>query len=183
MEKTDLAELARPRTAIMMNLGDPGQAFALSRIPNDGVGLARLEFIINTAIQAHPLALLHPERVEESTVRRRLAELIAGYPNGGEFFVDRLARGVATIAAAFYPRDVIVRMSDFKTNEYAGLLGGSAFEPAEANPMIGFRGASRYYDERYREGFLLECAAMRKVREAMGLTNVKLMIPFCRTVE
>jgi pyruvate,water dikinase len=183
VEKTDLAELARPRTAIMMNLGDPGQAFALSRIPNDGVGLARLEFIINTAIQAHPLALLHPERVEESTVRRRLAELIAGYPNGGEFFVDRLARGVATIAAAFYPRDVIVRMSDFKTNEYAGLLGGSAFEPAEANPMIGFRGASRYYDERYREGFLLECAAMRKVREAMGLTNVKLMIPFCRTVE
>jgi pyruvate,water dikinase len=167
----------------MMNLGDPGQAFALSRIPNDGVGLARLEFIINTAIQAHPLALLHPERVEESTVRRRLAELTAGYADGGEFFVDRLARGVATIAAAFYPRDVIVRMSDFKTNEYAGLLGGSAFEPAEANPMIGFRGASRYYDERYREGFLLECAAMRKVREAMGLTNVKLMIPFCRTVE
>jgi pyruvate,water dikinase len=183
VEKTDLAELARPRTAIMMNLGDPGQAFALSRIPNDGVGLARLEFIINTAIQAHPLALLHPERVEESTVRRRLAELTAGYADGGEFFVDRLARGVATIAAAFYPRDVIVRMSDFKTNEYAGLLGGSAFEPAEANPMIGFRGASRYYDERYREGFLLECAAMRKVREAMGLTNVKLMIPFCRTVE
>ncbi len=183
VEKTELAEIPRPRTKIMMNLADPGQAFGLSRIPNDGVGLARLVFIINTAIEAHPLALLHPEGVEEKKERRRIAELIEGYPDGGAFFVETLARGVATLGAAFYPKEVIVRMSDFKTNEYAGLLGGRGFEPEEANPMIGFRGASRYYDERYREGFLLECAAMKKVREEMGLTNVKLMIPFCRTVE
>ena len=183
VEKTDLRELERPRTKIMMNLGDPGQAFGLSRIPNDGVGLARLEFIINTAIEAHPLALLHPEQVADRQERRRIEELFSGYPDGGTFFVEQLARGVATIAAAFHPREVIVRMSDFKTNEYAGLLGGQGFEPAESNPMIGFRGASRYYDERYREGFFLECRAMRRVREEMGLKNVKLMIPFCRTVE
>jgi pyruvate,water dikinase len=182
VEKTDLKELERPRTSIMMNLANPEQALSLSRIPNDGVGLARIEFIINNAIQAHPLALLHPEQVEDRAARRRIEELIAGYPDGGEFFVDKLALGVATIAAAFHPRDVIVRMSDFKTNEYANLLGGAPFEPDESNPMIGFRGASRYYDERYREGFLLECRAMRKVREEMGLKNVKLMVPFCRTV-
>jgi pyruvate,water dikinase len=182
VERTDLAGLGHPVTRIMMNLGNPEQAFGLSRIPNDGVGLARLEFIINTAIQAHPLALLHPERISDRGERRRIEELIATAADGAEFFVDRLAQGVATIAAAFYPKDVIVRMSDFKTNEYAGLLGGAAFEPQESNPMIGFRGASRYYDERYREGFLLECRAMRRVREEMGLKNVKLMIPFCRTV-
>jgi pyruvate,water dikinase len=183
VEKTDLEELRRPRTKIMMNIGNPAQAFALRRIPNDGVGLARLEFIINTAIQAHPIALLHPERIEDEQERAKIAELIAGYADGGEFFVDQLAQGVATLAAAFYPNDVIVRMSDFKSNEYANLLGGRAFEPDESNPMIGFRGASRYYDDRYREGFMLECRAMRRVREDMGLTNVKLMIPFCRTVE
>ena len=183
VEHTDLSGLERPATRIMMNLGNPEQAFGLSRIPNDGVGLARLEFIITTAIQAHPLALLQPERVSDRAERRRIEELIANAADGAEFFVDRLAQGVATIAAAFYPKDVIVRMSDFKTNEYAGLLGGAAFEPQESNPMIGFRGASRYYDERYREGFLLECRAMRRVREEMGLTNVKLMVPFCRTVE
>lgn len=183
VERTDLRELARPRTRIMMNLGNPGQALALSRIPNDGVGLARIEFIINDAVRAHPLALIHPERVEDREARRRIEELTAGYPDGGAFFVDRLALGVANLAAAFYPKDVIVRMSDFKTNEYAGLLGGAGFEPEESNPMIGFRGASRYYDERYREGFLLECRAMKRVREEMGLVNVKLMIPFCRTVE
>jgi pyruvate,water dikinase len=183
VEQTDLEDLRRPRTKIMMNLGDPDQALGLSRIPNDGVGLARLEFIINTAIKTHPLALLHPEKVADPKERHRIEQLIRGYPDGAEFFVDKLSQGVATIAAAFYPRDVIVRMSDFKTNEYAGLLGGAAFEPSESNPMIGFRGASRYYDERYREGFLLECRAMKRVREVMGLKNVKLMIPFCRTVE
>ena len=179
---TDLQDLPRPKTKIMLNLGDPRQAYGLARLPNDGVGLARLEFIINNAIQAHPIALLHPERVSDADERRSIAELTAGYPDGGAFFIDQLAQGVATIAAAFYPRDVIVRMSDFKTNEYANLLGGRDFEPGEANPMIGFRGASRYYDERYREGFLLECRAMQRAREEMGLKNIKLMIPFCRTV-
>lgn len=183
IKKTNLAELHRPRTRIMMNIGNPQQAFGLRRIPNDGVGLARLEFIINTAIQAHPIALLHPERVEDRETREKITDLIAGYSDGGEFFVDQLSQGVATLAAAFYPNDVIVRMSDFKSNEYANLLGGSYFEPDESNPMIGFRGASRYYDDRYREGFLLECRAMKRVREDMGLKNVKLMIPFCRTVE
>ena len=183
VQETDLSGVERPRTAIMMNLGNPEQAFGLGLIPNDGVGLARLEFIINTAIEAHPLALLHPDQVEDREARKRIRERIDLYPDGGELFVDQLARGVGTIAAAFYPRDVIVRMSDFKTNEYAGLLGGKGFEPVESNPMIGFRGASRYYDERYKEGFLLECRAMKKVREEMGLKNVKLMIPFCRTVE
>jgi pyruvate,water dikinase len=167
----------------MMNIGNPAQAYGLRRIPNDGIGLARLEFIINTAIQAHPIALLHPDRVTEPEEREKIDQLIVGYPDGGEFFVDQLAQGVATLAATFYPNDVIVRMSDFKSNEYANLLGGRAFEPEESNPMIGFRGASRYYDDRYREGFLLECRAMKRVREEMGLKNVKLMIPFCRTVE
>ncbi|ABA89674.1 phosphoenolpyruvate synthase [Syntrophotalea carbinolica DSM 2380] len=183
IKKTNLETLQRPRTKIMMNLGNPEQALGLRRIPNDGVGLARLEFIINTAIKAHPMALLHPERVTREDERDKIAELIAGYPDGSEFFVDQLSQGVATLAGAFYPNDVIVRMSDFKSNEYANLLGGRDFEPEESNPMIGFRGASRYYDERYREGFMLECRAMKRVREDMGLKNVKLMIPFCRTVE
>jgi pyruvate,water dikinase len=168
---------------MMMNVGNPAEAFALSFLPNDGVGLARLEFIIGTHIRAHPMALLHPERVEERKARREIDELTRGYTDKGQFFVDRLAEGVGMIAAAFWPKDVIVRLSDFKTNEYAGLLGGAAFEPKEENPMLGFRGASRYYDERYREGFALECRAMRKVREEMGLGNVKLMVPFCRTVD
>ena len=183
VEENDLENLKRPKTDIMMNLASPGQAFGMGMIPNDGVGLARLEFIINNAIQAHPMALLYPGKVEDRKERERIEALIADYSQGGDFFVDKLAQGVATIAAAFYPRDVIVRMSDFKSNEYAGLLGGESFEPEESNPMIGFRGASRYYDERYREGFLLECRAMKKVRDEMGLKNVKLMIPFCRTVE
>jgi pyruvate,water dikinase len=183
VEKTDLKDMKRPRTRIMLNLGDPNQAFGLAKIPNDGVGLARLEFIINNFIQAHPIALLHPERVGDKLERRRIQKLIEGYSDGGEYFIDKLSQGVATIAAAFYPNDVIVRMSDFKTNEYANLLGGKDFEPDESNPMIGFRGASRYYDERYREGFQLECRAMKRAREEMGLKNIKLMIPFCRTVE
>ncbi len=183
VEEHNLENLQRPQTAVMMNLGSPGQAFGMGMIPNDGVGLARLEFIINTAIQAHPMALLYPQKVADGKERRKIEALIADYPEGGDYFIEKLAQGVGTIAAAFYPKDVIVRMSDFKTNEYAGLLGGAAFEPQESNPMLGFRGASRYYDERYREGFLLECRAMQKVREEMGLKNVKLMIPFCRTVE
>jgi len=183
VERTNLADLPRPRTHMMMNLANPAEAFSLSFLPNDGVGLARLEFIIGTHVRVHPMALLHPERISDPKQTREIERLTAGYTDKGEYFVDRLAEGVAMIAAAFWPKDVIVRLSDFKTNEYAGLLGGAAFEPREENPMLGFRGASRYYDERYREGFGLECRAMRKVRESMGLQNVKLMVPFCRTVE
>jgi pyruvate,water dikinase len=167
----------------MLNVGNPAEAFSLSFLPNDGVGLARLEFIISSHVRAHPLALLHPERITEPEQRAEIERLTAGYADRGQYFVDRLAEGVAMIAAAFWPNEVIVRLSDFKSNEYAGLLGGRAFEPVEENPMLGFRGASRYYDERYREGFALECRAMQKVRDEMGLRNVKLMIPFCRTVE
>jgi pyruvate,water dikinase len=183
VDRTNLADLPRPRTHMMMNVANPAEAFSLSFLPNDGVGLARLEFIIGTHVRAHPMALLHPEQVSDLKQRREIERLTAGYADKGQFFVDRLAEGVAMIAAAFWPKDVIVRLSDFKTNEYAGLLGGTAFEPKEENPMLGFRGASRYYDERYRDGFGLECRAMRKVREAMGLENVKLMVPFCRTIE
>jgi pyruvate,water dikinase len=155
----------------------------LSRLPADGVGLARIEFIINEAVEAHPMALLHPERVTDSEERRAIAAMVAGYPSAAEFFVTRLAEGVGTIAAGFWPRPVIVRLSDFKTNEYAALLGGKSFEPHEENPMLGFRGASRYAHPAYREAFALECAAMRRVREAMGLTNLKVMIPFCRRLD
>jgi pyruvate,water dikinase len=179
----DLGRPTRPRTRVMMNVGNPDQAFALAFLPNDGVGLARIEFIISGAIQVHPLALTRFQSLPDGPLRQRITELTRHYADKPAYFVDRLAEGVGQIAAAFYPKDVIVRLSDFKTNEYAGLLGGEAFEPKEENPMIGFRGASRYYDERYREGFLLECRAMKKVREEMGLTNVKLMVPFCRTVE
>lgn len=182
VEKVDLSGLARPRTKIMMNLGNPEEAFALSRIPNDGVGLARMEFIIGNHIRVHPMALVHPERIEEGKVREEIEKLTRGYPDKESYFVERLAEGIGRIAAAFHPRPVVVRLSDFKTNEYASLLGGKAFEPVEENPMIGFRGASRYYDERYREGFALECRAIRRVRDVMGLRNVIPMIPFCRTV-
>lgn len=168
---------------MMLNVGNPAEAFSLSFLPNDGAGLARLEFIIGTHIRIHPMALLRPERVTDAKARREIDRLTAGYADKGQYFVDRLAEGVGMIGAAFWPKDVIVRLSDFKSNEYAGLLGGGAFEPREDNPMIGFRGACRYYDERYREGFALECRALRKVREEMGLENVKLMVPFCRTVE
>jgi pyruvate,water dikinase len=179
----DLGNLSRPRTRVMMNVGNPDQAFSLAFLPNDGIGLAREEFIISSAIQVHPLALVHFDKLPEGPDKERIAALTRSYAHKPDYFVDRLAEGVGQIAAAFYPKDVIVRLSDFKTNEYAGLLGGEPFEPKEENPMIGFRGASRYYDDRYREGFLLECRAMKKVREEMGLSNVKLMVPFCRTVE
>jgi pyruvate,water dikinase len=183
VERTNLADLPQLHTRMMMNVGNPAEAFSLSFLPNDGVGLARIEFIIGTHIRVHPMALLHPERVEDRKARREIEQVTRGYTDKGQYFVDRLAEGVAMIAAAFWPKDVIVRLSDFKTNEYAGLLGGAAFEPKEENPMIGFRGASRYYDDRYREGFALECRAMQRVRDEMGLDNVKLMVPFCRTVD
>jgi pyruvate,water dikinase len=179
----DLGSLERPRTRVMVNVGDPEQAFRLAFLPNDGVGLAREEFVISGAIQVHPLALTRFASLPEGPAKEKIAHLTRHYPSKPDYFVDRLAEGVGQIAAAFYPKEVIVRLSDFKTNEYARLLGGEPFEPEEENPMIGFRGAARYYDARYREGFLLECRAMKKVREEMGLTNVKLMVPFCRTVE
>ncbi len=179
----DMEHLERPHTKIMMNVGNPDNAFHLSFIPNDGVGLARLEFIINNYIKIHPMALIHFDHLADDDDRKTIEQLTVGYDDKKEFFIHRLAQGVAKIASAFYPKDVIVRMSDFKSNEYANLIGGSEFEPIEDNPMIGFRGASRYYDEDYKQGFGLECLAMKKVRDEMGLSNVKLMIPFCRTVE
>ncbi len=180
---TDLKNLSRPRTKIMMNVADPDEAFRLSFIPNDGVGLARMEFIINNAIRIHPMALLEYAKITEPGVKAQIDALTAGYDDKPAYFVDRLAEGVGTLAAAFYPKDVILRFSDFKTNEYANLVGGKPYEPTEENPMIGFRGASRYYHPRYRDAFALECMAIKRVREEMGLTNLKVMVPFCRTVE
>jgi pyruvate,water dikinase len=181
--RTDLSALARPRTHVMVNLGNPDIAFQTSFLPSDGVGLARMEFIVAEHIKIHPMALVHPERIDDAGVREQIARLTEGYARPADFFVRQLSEGVGMIAAAFYPKPVIVRLSDFKTNEYASLLGGRWFEPAEANPMIGFRGASRYAHPAYAEGFALECAAMQRVRDEMGLVNVKLMIPFCRRVE
>jgi len=180
--EVDAHDVPPTRTKILVNVGDPEQAFALSSLPVDGVGLAREEFIIMNAIGIHPMALVHPERTDAAT-QREIAERTRGYPDGATFFVEKLAEGVARIAAGFHPRPVVVRLSDFKTNEYAGLVGGAFFEPKEENPMIGFRGASRYAHEAYREGFALECRALKKVREEMGLENVIVMIPFCRTVD
>ncbi|MDD2746025.1 MAG: phosphoenolpyruvate synthase [Acidithiobacillus ferrooxidans] len=180
---TDLATLPRPQTQIMINLGNPEIAFQTCMLPNDGVGLARMEFIISSAIKAHPMALLHPEKVEDAHERTALAALTQGYAQPADFFVERLSEGIGTIAAAFYPKPVVVRMSDFKTNEYAALLGGRWFEPEEDNPMLGFRGASRYAHPAYTEGFRLECLAMKRVREEMGLDNVILMLPFVRRVK
>ena len=183
VRRTDLAQIERPRTKIMLILANPELAFRESFLPNDGVGLARMEFIVTEYIKAHPMALLHPERLGEESERRALAQLTRGYARPADFFVERLAEGIGTIAAAFYPKPVIVRMSDFKTNEYAGLLGGRWFEPKEDNPMLGFRGASRYTHPAYAEGFALECAAMKRAREVLGLRNIKLMIPFCRRLD
>ena len=182
IQTTDLAGLKRPKTKIMLNLGNPELAFKTSFLPNDGVGLARMEFIITEYIKAHPMALIHPERVQDANEREQLNELTRHHEKPEDFFIQRLSEGVGTIAAAFYPKPVVVRMSDFKTNEYATLLGGRWFEFNEPNPMIGFRGASRYTHPAYAEGFALECAAMKRVRDDMGLTNVILMIPFCRRV-
>ncbi|MFM2062868.1 MAG: hypothetical protein RLZZ507_2538 [Cyanobacteriota bacterium] len=183
IQELPLENLPRTRTKIMMNVGNPEEALGLTAIPNDGVGLARMEFIIANHIKAHPLALLHFDQLEDELAKYKIAELTSQYENKAEFFVAQLAQGIGTIAAAFYPKPVIVRLSDFKSNEYANLLGGRQFEPKEENPMIGWRGASRYYDPRYREGFALECQAMKRVRDEMGLTNMVLMVPFCRTPE
>lgn len=181
--RTNIKNLQKPKTKIMMNVGEPDLAFATSFIPNDGVGLARLEFIINNAIKIHPLALINFAKIKDAKVKKLINEITFGYADKKQFFVDKMAEGVGTIAAAFYPKDVIVRLSDFKTNEYANLIGGQEYEPAESNPMIGFRGASRYYSPAFLPAFELECQALRKVRDVMGLTNLKIMIPFCRTVE
>ena len=183
VQETDLGTLPKPKTKIMMNLASPEQAFEKSFIPNEGVGLAREEFIINSYIKIHPLALLNYEDLPDDILKRAIADMTSGYADKAEYFVDKLAEGVGMIAAAFYPKQVIVRLSDFKSNEYANLIGGKLFEPEEENPMIGWRGASRYYSPNYKEAFGLECRAMKKIREEMGLTNVEIMIPFPRTVE
>lgn len=182
VEEVVLGELPESRTAIMVNVASPAAAFRWWRLPADGVGLARMEFVVNNIVEVHPMALVHPERVRDEADRRRIAELTAGFPDGQEYFVQTLALGLAKLAAPYHPRPVIVRLSDFKSNEYAHLVGGSAFEEPEENPMLGFRGASRYYDPRYREGFALECRALRRVRERIGFDNVVVMVPFCRTV-
>lgn len=182
IEQKDLTNLAKTKTKIMMNVGNPDIAFSLASLPVDGIGLARVEFIINTSIKAHPMALIHPERVSDKE-REAIAQLTHTYDDPKEFFIKTLSEGVATIASSVYPNPCVIRMSDFKTNEYATLLGGSSFEPEEANPMIGFRGAARYIHPNYQEGFALECVAMKRVRDEMGFTNVILMIPFCRRVD
>ena len=191
VNRIDLKDIPKTKTKIMMNVGIPEQAFSQAQIPNDGVGLARLEFIINSHIGIHPLALLEFDGLKRKARRdpaikevvKAIQERTAAYEDKSEFFVDTLAQGVARIAAGFHPNDVIVRLSDFKSNEYANLIGGSLYEPEEHNPMIGWRGASRYYSEKFEPAFALECRALAKVRDEMGLTNVKVMIPFCRTVE
>jgi len=179
-EQIDIGTLPETRTQVMVNIAEPSAALQWWRLPAKGVGLARMEFIINNLIKAHPMALLYPERVSAAD-NRRIRELTQGHASPADYFVDTLARGIAKLAAPYYPYPAIVRLSDFKTNEYAHLIGGEAFEPSEENPMLGFRGASRYYDERYREGFALECRALRKVREEIGFANIIVMVPFCRT--
>ena len=181
IEEIDLGILPETRTAVMCNIASPAAAFQWWRLPSAGVGLARMEFIINDVIKVHPMALVHPERVTSEADRHLIKELTRDYTDPRDYFVDNLARGIAKLTAPYYPRPVIVRLSDFKTNEYAHLVGGAAFESSGENPMIGVRGASRYYDPRYREGFALECRALKKVREEMGFTNVIIMVPFCRT--
>jgi pyruvate,water dikinase len=182
IEELPIASLPRTRTRIMLNLANPAAAFRWWRLPSDGVGLARMEFIINNAIKIHPMALVRFDRLQNADARRAIAELTQGNAHKPDFFVDRLAWGIAKLAASHHPRPVIVRTSDFKTNEYANLIGGAEFEPREQNPMLGLRGASRYYSDLYREGFALECQALRRVRDEMGLANVIVMIPFCRSV-
>jgi pyruvate,water dikinase len=183
LETTELGSLPRPSTKVMINLANPDLAFRTSFLPNDGVGLARMEFIINHAIGIHPMALAHPERVSDLAERAEIERRTSGHARPADFFVERLSEGIGTIAAAFHPKPVIVRLSDFKTNEYASLLGGRDFEPHEENPMLGFRGASRYDHPQYADGFALECRALQRVREEMGLTNVRIMVPFCRRLD
>lgn len=180
VSRTNVKDLQRPKTKIMMNIGSPEHAFAYSMIPNDGVGLAREEFIINDHIKIHPLALLHFNKVKDEKTRAVIEGMTVGYKHKEDYFVDKLTEGIALLAAAFYPKDVIIRFSDFKSNEYANLIGGKQFEPVEENPMLGWRGASRYYSEEYQAAFALECRAFRRARDEMGLTNIKAMVPFCR---
>lgn len=183
IRQTNLKSLPRPKTRVMMNLANPEEAFSLSFLPNDGVGLARMEFIISQQIGIHPLALVKFDRLTDCAARAEIARITAAYNDKPAFFVDCLAQGIATLAAAFFPKDVILRLSDFKSDDYATLIGGEMFEPKEQNPMLGFRGACRYTHPLYREGFSLECRAVKKVREDMGFTNLKLMVPFCRTIQ
>ncbi len=183
IERAAPGEFPATRTEAMVNLANPDLAFRTAMLPAAGVGLARMEFIINQHVGAHPMALAHPERVASARVRAAIGRLTVGFSSPAEYFVQRVAEGVGTIAAAFYPRPVIVRLSDFKTNEYAGLVGGKAFEPREENPMLGFRGASRYVHPAYADGFALECKALLRVRQDMGLKNLKVMVPFCRRLE
>ncbi|MEM9627852.1 MAG: phosphoenolpyruvate synthase [Pseudomonadota bacterium] len=183
LKRTDLSGIKRPATHIMINLGNPDLAFQTCQLPNDGVGLARMEFIVSESIKVHPMALIQPEKVEDPAERAEIERLTAHHASPSDYFVETLAEGVGTIAAAFHPKPVIIRMSDFKTNEYAALIGGRWFEPEEANPMLGFRGAARYAHPAYEPGFALECQAMQRVRDVMGLKNLKLMIPFCRRID
>jgi len=183
IKKTNIGTLKKPKTKIMMNIGEPDMAFTNSFIPNDGVGLARLEFIINNFIRIHPLALLNYGKIKDKKTKKQIDEITLGYKNKTDFFVDKLTEGVSMIAAGFFPKDVIVRLSDFKSNEYANLIGGREYEPIESNPMIGWRGASRYYSELFLPAFELECKALKRVRDENGLTNLKIMVPFCRTIE
>jgi pyruvate, water dikinase len=182
-EVVDLADVPRTKTSIMMNVSSPQAAMRWWRLPCRGVGLARMEYLINGVIRVHPLALTRFDEVKDDSARKQIDELTRGYDDRATYFVENLARGIATIAAAQHPDPVLVRMSDFKTNEYADLIGGRQFEPGEENPMLGWRGASRYYDDDYRDGFALECRAIKRVREIMGFENVIVMIPFCRTPE
>jgi pyruvate,water dikinase len=179
----NLEDIPKTKTQIMMNIASPVAAYRWWRLPCHGIGLARMEFIINSIIKIHPMALIKFDGLKDEAAQRRIRELTQGYTDKTEYFVEHLSQGIAQIAVSQYPHPVIVRMSDFKTNEYANLIGGQEFEPHESNPMLGFRGASRYYSEKYREGFALECQSIRRVRDEMGLTNVIIMIPFCRTLE
>ena len=179
----DFSNIKIPKTEVKMILADPENAFQLSFYPNNGVGLLRMEFIITHLVKVHPMALVKFNEIRDVAIKKEITEITKTYTNKTEYFVDKLAQGIATITAAFYPKEVIVRLSDFKTNEYANLIGGHQFEPKEENPMLGFRGASRYYSDLYKDGFALECKAIKKVREVMGLTNLKVMVPFCRTVK
>jgi pyruvate,water dikinase len=179
--ETPLDSLPQTRTQILINVGNPEEAFRLASLPCDGVGVARSEFIIVNEVKVHPLALVHFDRLEDNATKQEVAALTHRYKHKPDYFVDKMAQGISMIAAAFYPKPVIVRTSDFKSNEYANLIGGQQFEPSEENPMIGWRGASRYYDEKYREAYHLECKALKRVRDEIGLTNVIPLIPFCRT--
>lgn len=182
-QNIDLTHLSKPPVPLFMNISSPDEAWRWWHVPCQGIGLARMEFIINNIIQIHPMALIHPEKVTSAKTRKQIRTLTQNFPTPEEYFIDTLARGLAQIAAVRFPDPVIVRFSDFKTNEYARLIGGSGFEPHEENPMLGFRGASRYYNDKYREGFALECRALKKARETLGLSNIIPMIPFCRTLE